>query len=111
VHEGLHYLAGEVRPLAEDIPAGYKIPQIGWNSLRFERAGDPLLKYVKEGDYVYYVHSYHAKGCEDSLIAWSEYGARVTGAVHKGNVYGTQFHPEKSGAVGLAILQAFSEVA
>ncbi|MDR1060849.1 MAG: imidazole glycerol phosphate synthase subunit HisH, partial [Clostridiales bacterium] len=88
-HRGLSFLKGEVRPLADDIPKSLKVPQIGWNSLVFERRGDPLLKYSKEGDYVYYVHSYYAKGCGDSLVAWSDYGARVPGAVRAGNVFGT----------------------
>jgi glutamine amidotransferase len=110
-HRGLGFLKGEVCPLADDIPKELKVPQIGWNSLVFERGGDPLLKYSKEGDYVYYVHSYYAKGCGDSLVAWSEYGARVPGAVHSGNVFGTQFHPEKSGSAGLAILKSFGEAA
>ncbi|MDR3121627.1 MAG: imidazole glycerol phosphate synthase subunit HisH [Clostridiales bacterium] len=110
LYEGLGYLKGEVHPLTPDIPADLKVPQIGWNSLRFERPDDPLLKYSKEGDYVYYVHSFYAKGCADSLVAWSEYGTRVPGLVHRGNVYGTQFHPEKSGAAGLAMLRAFAEV-
>ncbi|MDR1438450.1 MAG: imidazole glycerol phosphate synthase subunit HisH [Clostridiales bacterium] len=109
-HEGLSFLKGDVRPLADDIPTSLKTPQIGWNSLTFERQGDPLLKYTKEGDFVYYVHSYYATGCGDSLVAWSEYGARVPGVVHRGNVFGTQFHPEKSGTVGLLILKAFSEL-
>lgn len=108
-HKGLGYLQGEVRPLAGDIPLGMKIPQIGWNSLRLVKPGDPLLRDTQEGDYVYYVHSFYAKGCEDSLAAGSDYGVFVPGAVHKGNVFGTQFHPEKSGAVGLRMLKAFAE--
>lgn len=108
-HKGLGYLKGGVYPMANDIPAGMKIPQIGWNSLKLVKPRDPLLKYTKEGDYFYYVHSYYAKGCGESLIAGSEYGAFIPGAVHKGNVFGTQFHPEKSGEAGLAMLKAFAE--
>jgi len=86
-----------------------KIPHIGWNALRFVK-DNPLFKHIKEGDYVYFVHSYFVSGCEDSLIADTEYGKPLTAAVAKGNVYGCQFHPEKSGDVGLKILQAFCEL-
>ena len=69
----------------------------------------PIFKYVKEGDYVYFVHSYYAEGCDESLLATSEYGKDLTAAVALDNVTGTQFHPEKSGEVGLSILKAFAE--
>ena len=105
---GLSLLKGSVVPMQGRIPAELKIPHIGWNALRVEKK-HPLLKYVNEGDHVYFVHSYYATGCEDSLIASSEYGTSVTAAVALGNVAGTQFHPEKSGDVGLAILKAFVE--
>ena len=108
-HEGLGLLRGEVRPIAEVIPKELKIPHIGWNALRFERTS-PLFAGVKEGDCVYFVHSFYATGCEDSLVATAEYGAPLTAAVAKGNVFGCQFHPEKSGDVGLAILRAFCEM-
>ena len=108
VHEGLGLLKGEIRPIAERIPAGLKIPQMGWNSLRFVQES-PLLKYSREGEYVYCVHSYSAVNCEDSLLAVTEYGADLTAAVGKGNVFGCQFHPEKSGDVGLRMLKAFCE--
>jgi glutamine amidotransferase len=108
-HEGLGLLRGEVRPIAEVIPKELKIPHIGWNALRFERRS-PLFAGVKEGDCVYFVHSFYATGCEDSLVATAEYGAPLTAAVAKGNVFGCQFHPEKSGDVGLAILRAFCEM-
>ena len=108
VHEGLGLLKGEIRPIAERIPAGLKIPQMGWNSLKIVRQS-PLLKYTREGEYVYFVHSYSAVGCEDSLLAVTEYGADLTACVGKGNVFGCQFHPEKSGEVGLRILKAFCE--
>ena len=87
-------------------PPTYKIPHIGWNSLRFVRRS-PLFEEVREGDAVYFVHSYHAVGCEDSLIAETEYGAPLTAAVGRKNVFGCQFHPEKSGTVGLSILRGF----
>ena len=109
-HRGLGLLKGAIRPIAEVIPKDYKIPQIGWNALKFEKPDCPLWKYIKEGDYVYFVHSYHASGCEDSLAASTEYGGTLTAAVWKDNVYGCQFHPEKSGTVGLNILKAFCEV-
>jgi len=110
VHEGLGYLEGSVHPLALDIPADLKVPHMGWNSLKLIKPKDPLLRYTKEGDCVYYVHSFYAKGCEKSVTAGSDYGVLVPGAVHGGNVYGTQFHPEKSGATGLAMLRAFAEI-
>ena len=108
VHEGLGLLKGEIRPIAERIPEGLKIPQMGWNALKIVK-DSPLLKYTREGEYVYFVHSYSAAGCDDSLVAVTEYGADLTACVGKGNVFGCQFHPEKSGEVGLRILKAFCE--
>ncbi len=105
-YDGLGLLHGSVRPLKGVVPADYKIPQIGWNALRFRRES-ALFRHIKDGDCVYFVHSYYAADCEDSLIADCDYGAPVTAAVQKGNVYGCQFHPEKSGDVGLRILRAF----
>ena len=109
VYEGLGLLKGEIRPIAERIPAGLKIPQMGWNSLKIIQ-DSPLLKYSREGEYVYFVHSYSAVGCEESLLAVTEYGADLTACVGKGNVFGCQFHPEKSGETGLRILKAFCEL-
>lgn len=116
LHEGLGLLEGTVRPIREiltesgaDSHAQLKIPQMGWNALRF-RKSSPLMKYVKEGEYVYFVHSFAVTGCEDSLIADTEYGAWLTACVGKGNVLGCQFHPEKSGHTGLNILRAFCEI-
>ena len=108
VHEGLGLLRGEIRPIEERIPGGLKIPQMGWNGLKIVKES-PLLKYTREGDYVYFVHSYSAVNCEESLLAVTEYGAELTACVGKGNVFGCQFHPEKSGEVGLRILKAFCE--
>ncbi|MBR5869051.1 MAG: imidazole glycerol phosphate synthase subunit HisH [Clostridia bacterium] len=108
VHQGLGLLRGEVRPIGEVIPKGLKIPQIGWNNLHFTRE-HPLFRYVKEGDSVYFVHSYYAADCAESLVAETEYGAPLTAAVALDNVMGCQFHPEKSGKVGLGILKAFAE--
>ena len=107
-HEGLGLLKGAVVPMEGSIPAGLKIPHIGWNALKFEK-DSKLFKYIKEGDCVYFVHSFYASGCEDSLIATAEYGKDLTAAVAKDNVMGCQFHPEKSGDVGLNILRAFCE--
>ena len=109
VHEGLGLIKGSVRPIADVIPEGYKIPHIGWNLLKFKRES-PLFKYIKEDDYVYFVHSYYAAECDESVIAVTEYGADLTAAVANGNVYGCQFHPEKSGEVGMNILKAFMEL-
>ena len=107
-HEGLGLLQGEIRPIGERIPKGLKIPQMGWNSLRILQES-PLLKNTREGEHVYFVHSYSAVNCEDSLLAVTNYGTALTACVGKGNVYGCQFHPEKSGEVGLRILKAFCE--
>ena len=109
VHEGLGLIRGSVRPIADVIPEGYKIPHIGWNLLKF-RKESPLFKYIREDDYVYFVHSYYAAECDESVIAVTEYGAELTAAVANGNVYGCQFHPEKSGEVGMKILKAFMEL-
>lgn len=107
VHEGLGFIPGEVVPLR--LPEGMKVPHMGWNSLQILREC-PLLAHVSNGEYVYYVHSFHATGCGAYTAAVSEYGVPVTGVVARGNVYGTQFHPEKSGDTGLMILRAFKEI-
>ena len=108
-HEGLGLIPGAVKPIADVIPKELKIPHIGWNALHFQKAC-PIFKETKEGDCVYFVHSFYATGCEEFTVANAEYGAALTAAVAKDNVYGCQFHPEKSGAVGLAILKAFAEL-
>ena len=108
-HQGLGLIEGSVRPIADVIGEGLKIPHIGWNALKFSGEKSPIFKYINEGDCVYFVHSFYAADCEESVIATSEYGADLTAAVAKGNVYGMQFHPEKSGEVGLNILKAFCE--
>ena len=108
-HDGLGLIKGNVRPIADVIPAELKIPHIGWNSLELTKDSG-IFKYIKNGDHVYFVHSYWAAECEESTIAVSEYGAKLTAAVQDGNVYGCQFHPEKSGEVGLNILKAFCEL-
>lgn len=108
-HRGLGLIPGEVRPISDFIPKGLKIPHIGWNALSFVGEKNGLFKYLKEGDFVYFVHSYSGTKCEKSVIATAEYGAPLVAAVARGNVYGCQFHPEKSGEVGLNILRAFAE--
>ena len=110
-HTGLGLIPGEVRPISEVIPAGYKIPHIGWNRLLFpkDKPRHPLLRTVEDGDCVYFVHSFYAADCDLSVIAQAEYGKVLTAAVAKDNVMGCQFHPEKSGAVGLNILRTFCE--
>ena len=111
-HEGLGLIPGTVNPIAERIPADLKIPHIGWNALHFpkDKPVSPIFRYIKDGDYVYFVHSYSGVNCDASVIATTEYGAELTAAVAKDNVFGCQFHPEKSGEVGLGILKAFCEV-
>ena len=109
VHEGLGLIPGNVRPIRDVVPPELKIPHIGWNPLKF--AGQsPIFRYLKEGDCVYFVHSFYASDCDAYVTATAEYGAELTAAVARGNVYGCQFHPEKSGKVGLSILRAFAEL-
>lgn len=110
-HEGLGLIKGSVKPIAPMIGKGLKVPHIGWNGLIFPKGKEKsrLFKYVNEGDCVYFVHSYAGVDCDDFVSARAEYGVELTAAVENGNVYGTQFHPEKSGEVGLRILQAFCE--
>ena len=136
--DGLGLIPGVIRPIADVVPAEYKIPHMGWNALVFPGANrdaapfspeqngaseknvrngaetaakrvHPLFRYIREGDFAYFVHSYYAADCDESVIATAEYGADLTAAVARDNVMGCQFHPEKSGAVGLAILRAFAE--
>ena len=111
-HQGLGLIPGVMADLKEDIPANLKVPHMGWNSLHLTEKGKehPLFKYSKEGDYVYFVHSFYGKDCDESLLATSEYGIPVTASAANENVMGCQFHPEKSGEVGLRILKAFSEI-
>ena len=111
-HKGLGLIPGKVISMKGVVPEDYKIPHIGWNSLLFPagREKSPLFKYINDGDCVYFVHSFFASECNESTIASAEYGALLTAAVRKDNIYGCQFHPEKSGAVGLSILKAFSEL-
>ena len=106
-HQGLGLLKGQVVPMEGKLPANLKIPHMGWNALDVRRG--TLLEGLS-GKYVYFVHSFFAENCEDSLSAVTEYGIPITAAVEKGNIFGCQFHPEKSGNVGLSILRKFAEV-
>ena len=110
-HAGLGLVPGQVVDLHNDLTdKTLKVPHMGWNSLQIVK-DDPLFKYFKDGEYVYYVHSFYAKDCAASTLGASRYGnVAVTGAVRNGNVWGTQFHPEKSGDAGLRLLRAFAEL-
>jgi imidazole glycerol-phosphate synthase subunit HisH len=111
VHQGLGLLQGEIVPLADGLAkAGYrlKVPHMGWNALTFQKPDCPLLRQSHEGEYVYFVHSYYAKGCKESLAAIVDYGVSVPAMVWQDNIFGCQFHPEKSGTTGLAMLRAFA---
>lgn len=111
-HRGLGLIPGAVQAIRPVVPAEYKVPHMGWNALRFpkDRPVSPLFRYIREGDCVYFVHSYAGTDCEEHTIATAEYGPELTAAVARDNVYGVQFHPEKSGPVGLNILKAFCEL-
>ena len=111
-HDGLGLIKGNIKPIENIIPKDYKIPHIGWNRLTLnkEKEISPIYKYIKNGDYVYFVHSYYGAECDEYVTARAEYGAMLTASVQNKNVYGTQFHPEKSGRVGLDILRAFCEI-
>ena len=108
-HQGLGLIPGVVRPISDVAPSELKIPHIGWNALVF-RKPSALYRYIREGDCVYFVHSYYAADCSLYVTAETEYGAMLTASVEKDNVYGCQFHPEKSGEAGLKILKAFCEL-
>ena len=108
-HEGLGLIKGNIRPISDRIPQNLKIPHIGWNALKL-KGKNPIFQYVKDGECVYFVHSYYAADCEDNVIATAEYGAELTAAACRDNVIGCQFHAEKSGKTGLNILKAFIEM-
>ena len=105
-HPGLGLLPGKVVPMEGKLPQSLKIPHMGWN--RLEQCRGRLLEDM-EGSWVYFVHSYFAGGCEEVLAAVTDYGIPITAAVERGNVFGCQFHPEKSGQAGLNILKRFCE--
>lgn len=109
-YDGLGLIKGEIRYIGEVIDKDLKIPHIGWNALQFKGEKSKIFKYLNEGDFVYFVHSYYGMDCEESTIATAEYSVPLTAAVAKDNIYGCQFHPEKSGDVGLKILKAFCEI-
>ena len=108
-HRGLGLIPGAVKPIADVIPADLKIPHIGWNALHF-RGDSPIFRELKPDDCVYFVHSFYAADCDEYVTATAEYGAEITAAVQRKNVFGCQFHPEKSGNVGLRILKAVAEM-
>jgi len=110
-HSGLGLIKGDIVPISNVIPEGFKIPQIGWNALRFpaDREKSSIFRYISQNHHVYFVHSYYAANCGPYVTATTEYGAELTAAAANGNVFGTQFHPEKSGTVGLNILRGFCE--
>ena len=104
--EGLGFVKGSVRK----IDTALKLPHIGWNELHFQN-DSPLFRGIDEGAYVSFVHSFCAVAEDESqVIARTDYGASVVAAVQNGNVFGTQFHPEKSGEIGLAMLKNFGEM-
>lgn len=109
IHPGLGLIPGQVVPMEGYIPKELKIPHIGWNALQFQKSS-PLFRYIREGDCVYFVHSYYAAHCQEYVIANAEYGQPLTAAVQYKNIFGCQFHPEKSGSVGLNILRAFAQL-
>ena len=109
-YEGLGLIKGEIRPIGDVIDKELKIPHIGWNALHFVQNDCPIFKYISEGDYVYFVHSFYAANCDEATVATADYSAPLTAAVQSGNVFGCQFHPEKSGDKGLTILKAFCEI-
>ena len=109
-HAGLDLIPGSVAPIADRIPAELKIPHIGWNGLIFPEKRSPIFKNLKQGDHVYFVHSYAAVDCGPYVSARTEYGSLLTAAAEKDNVFGCQFHPEKSGPVGIKILKAFCDL-
>lgn len=106
---GLGLIKGKVVSMNGTIPGNLKIPHIGWNALHFKQQ-TPLFRHIEDGDFVYFVHSYYAADCDDAVLATTEYGKEITAAVADKNVFGCQFHPEKSGTVGLNILKAFCEM-
>lgn len=108
-YHGLGLIKGEIRPIRDVVGEELSVPHIGWNPLIFKKES-PLFKYINDGDCVYFVHSYYAALCEENVTATTEYGCELTASVEKGNVFGCQFHPEKSGSVGLNILRAFSQL-
>ncbi|HAL63164.1 MAG TPA: imidazole glycerol phosphate synthase subunit HisH [Clostridiales bacterium] len=110
VYDGLGLIKGDVIPIAGVIPKDFKVPHIGWNSLRFKGEKSRIFKYINDGDFVYFVHSYYASNCDKSVSSVTDYGTELTASVENENIFGCQFHPEKSGDTGLNILKAFCEL-
>ncbi len=108
-HKGLGLIKGEIRPISDVVPNDFKIPHMGWNALKLTSPKSALFRYIQDGEQVYFVHSFYGTNCDDAVIATAEYGASLTAALANKNVFGCQFHPEKSGRVGLNILRAFCE--
>ncbi len=108
-HKGLGLIKGDIVSFSGKLSESLQIPHIGWNSLEIRDSANPLYKYIKSGDFVYFVHSYFAPAETDAAATYTEYGIRFASSVTSGNIYGCQFHPEKSGDVGLNILRAFCE--
>ena len=104
IHEGLGYIKGEVIGMEGRVRPETKVPQMGWNRLNIKK-DNPILKYIKDGEYVYFVHSYFASGCDSAIVASVDYDVTVPAIVNCNNVYGTQFHPEKSSMTGLGLLK------
>lgn len=109
-HQGLGLIPGRVVDMTPEVAPALKVPHIGWNALHLRQPDHPLFRYIEEGDCVYFVHTYYATNCESAVLADTEYGRTLTAAVGKDNILGCQFHPEKSGNVGLNILRAFCEL-
>lgn len=107
-YKGLGLIHGNIKPISDVIPNNLKIPHIGWNALSFKKES-PVNKYINDGDFVYFVHSFYAADCDEYTVATAEYGVPLTATVQNRNVFGCQFHPEKSGETGLKILRAFTE--
>lgn len=107
-YKGLGLIHGNIKPISDVIPNNLKIPHIGWNELSFKKES-PINKYINDGDFVYFVHSFYAADCDEYIVATAEYGVPLTATVQNKNVFGCQFHPEKSGETGLGILRAFTE--
>lgn len=104
--DGLGLIPGKVVGIDTVIPKNLKIPHIGWNALIMKKPS-PVFENVTDGEFVYFVHSFYAAGCDEYVTAVTEYGAPLTAAVQNKNVFGCQFHPEKSSLVGLEILKNF----
>jgi imidazole glycerol-phosphate synthase subunit HisH len=115
-HKGLGLINGKIASIQEDLrlkngnEMNLKVPHIGWNKLIMKSGSekDPIFKHFKDGGHVYYVHSFYARDCIENTIASSNYDLEIPGIVRYKNVYGMQFHPEKSGEVGLGLLKAFA---